>query len=240
MKHTLKSKIYSTLALTAMCGSAHAATALIDFGLGTAAAASPYNSAAIIATGANGTTGPIALNDTTTAATGWTVTVTDAGSGNSGNAGAGANVTTFPLGLASFDPDALRNSIFANQGGGTNPAMTVEFSGLTPSSTYDLILYGSRANAQGADQRWSITQGSGGADVDQFSELNTTVFVDWVGITPTESGIIEITINSPGPDNVGALALNFASITENAIPEPSGISLLGLGLGALFLRRKRA
>ncbi len=240
MKNTHKLLIHSTLVCTAMLGSAHAATALIDFGLGTAAAASPYNSAAIIATGGTGTTGAIALNDTDSAATGWTVTVIGAGSGNTGNAGGGANVTAFPAGLSGFDGDALRNSIFANQGGGSNPAMTLQFSGLQSSATYDLLLYGSRANAQGVDQRWSLTEGTGGADVDQNSELNATVFVDWAGITPNDSGIIEVTINSPGPDNIGALALNFASISENAIPEPSGVSLLGLGLGALFLRRKRA
>ncbi len=216
---THKHKIHALLVSMALAGSSSATTALIDFGLGTAAADSPYNSAAIIATGADGTTGEVPLSDTDSMETNWTVTVTDAGTGNSGNAGGGANVTAFPAELAAFDPAALGNSIFANQGGGTDPAMILLFSGLAPSGSYDLILYGSRANAQGVDQRWSLTQGSGGDDVDHNSELNSTVFVDWVGITPNENGEIEVTINSPGPDMVGALALNFASITETSVIE---------------------
>ena len=36
------------------------------------------------------------------------------------------------------------------------------------------------------------------------------------------------------------MALNFGPITENVIPEPSGMSLLGLALGMSVLRRKRA
>ncbi|MDA7868631.1 PEP-CTERM sorting domain-containing protein [bacterium] len=223
-----------------MLGSAHAATALIDFGRTDAAAASPYNSAPVAgANGPNATTGAVALLDTTGTGTGWTVTVTDIGSGNGGNAGAGADVAAFPVDLSSYEAAALANSIFANQGAGSNPAMTLTFSGLSTSSTYDLLLYGSRANAQGANQRWSLTQGSGGADVDHFSENNSTTYVDWPGVTPDGSGSIQVTINSPGPDSIGALALNFGSISENAVPEPSGVCLLGVGLGLLFLRRKR-
>lgn len=219
--------------------STSAVTALIDFGRADASAASPYNPAVMVF-GANGSTGAVALNDTTTAPTGWTVTVTDVGSGNGGNAGGGADVNSFPAGLSGFDSDALRNSIYSNQGGGANPSMVLTFDGLSSLNTYDLVLYGSRANAQGLDQRWSLTQGTGGADVDHNSELNNSVFVDWTNISPNGSGVIEVTINSPGPDNLGALALNFGSITENAIPEPSGSSLLALGLGTLLIRRKRS
>ncbi|MDA7882118.1 hypothetical protein N9A94_07405 [Akkermansiaceae bacterium] len=196
-------------------GFAQATTALIDFGRADAAAPSTYNSAPILGANASDvTTGAVDLSDTSSTATGWTVTVTETGSGSGGNAGAGADVTSFPPDLASYETAALANSIFANQGGASDPAMILLFSGLSPTGSYDLILYGSRANAQGADQRWSLTQGSGGADVDQNSELNDTVYVDWEGVTPNASGEIEITINSPGPDMIGALALNFASITE--------------------------
>lgn len=73
--------------------------------------------------------------------------------------------------------------------------------------------------AETIDQGWSLTQGSGGEDVDQNSELNDSVYVDWKSITPNASGEIEITINSPGPDMIGALALNFASITETSTIE---------------------
>ena len=238
MKNTNTLKLCSGLLFTAAVGSASATTVLIDFGRTDAVAASPYNAAAIIATGPNGTTGALPLTDTGGFATGWTVTVTDVGSGNAGNAGAGADVPSFPVGLAGYDATALRDSIYSNQGAGTSPAMTLLFAGLSPSATYDLILYGSRTNAQGADQRWSLTAGSGGAAVDHFSELNDTTYVDWTGISPDAGGLIEVTINSPGPDTIGALALNFGSITESVIPEPSSVGLLAIGLG-LFARRRR-
>ena len=72
---------------------------------------------------------------------------------------------------------------------------------------------------------------------DHGSELNATVAVDWAGISPNGSGVIQITINSPGPDRSGARALNFSSITE--VPEPSAVLLLGLGDFGLLARRRR-
>ena len=236
MKQTIKMKIYSSLALAAMVGSASATTVLIDFGRSANAAASPYNSVVML----SGVTGNVALLDTASAATGWTISVTEDGNGNGGSAGAGADVTSFPAALSAFDAAALGDSLFANQGNPQVASMTMLLTGLSTTSTYDILLYGSRANGQGIDQRWSLTEGTGGADVDHFSELNATDFVDWSAIAPNASGEIEVTINSPGPDTAGALALNFGSITENPVPEPSGTSLLGLGLAALSLRRKRA
>ncbi len=209
-------------------GTASAATALIDFGTNNTPA---YNSVV-----ANAVAVP--LTDTMSLPTTWMVSVTNIGSGGMGNAGAGANVSSFPAAVAGFETTALQDSIFANQGTGTNPAMRLTIEGLSPAFTYDLLLYGSRANAQGVDQRWSITQGSGPADVDHFSELNDTVVVDWPGVSPNAMGVIEITINSPGPDNLGALALNFGSITE-VVPEPSAALLAGMAGLALVARRRR-
>ncbi len=217
-------------------GTAAAATALIDFG--NPDALSPYNQVSMPATGS---VGPIALVGTTTAPTGWTATVVETGTGGGGNVGAGAYVSSFPAGLSSYDTLALRDGIFANQGAGTDPRMVLTFGGLNASLTYDLLLYGSRANAQGLDQRWSLTQGTygaGGADVNHFSELNATVYVDWMGVKPNGSGVIEVTIFSPGPDNLGALALNFGSISE-VVPEPSSALLFGLAGLALLVRRRR-
>ncbi|MDA7931856.1 hypothetical protein N9B42_02695 [Akkermansiaceae bacterium] len=208
MKRPLKT--YASLAFTALTSLASATTALIDFGRADAAALAPYNSAVVI----NGITGDVALLDTDSTDTGWTVSVTENGSGNGGSAGAGADVTEFPADLAGFEASALGDSVFANQAAGNDPSMALLFTGLAPSGSYHLLLYGSRANGQGLDQRWSLTQGTGGADVDQNSELNSSIYVDWAGVRPNENGEIEVTINSPGPDRTGALALNFASLTE--------------------------
>lgn len=234
MKTKQLAGLFSVVAL----GSASAATALIDFGTSNTPS---YNQAAIIgAATPTSTTGAVALNDTTTAPTGWTVTVTGAGSGNAGNAGAGANVSVFPAAVVGFETTALQDSIYSNQGGGSNPAMVLSFAGLDSSLTYDLLLYGSRLNGQGVDQQWTLTEGTGGALVSHGSLDNQTTVVDWTSVSPNGSGVIEILLNTdPAGDRIGALALNFGSITENAIPEPTGASLLGLSLGMLFLRRKR-
>ncbi|MGJ8695482.1 MAG: hypothetical protein ACSHYF_04140 [Verrucomicrobiaceae bacterium] len=217
-----------------LVGSAHAVTALIDFG--TANAPSPYNTVPITF-GADADTGIVALNDTSSAATGWSVNVSETGTGNGGNAGAGANVSSFPASLSSYAAEALQDSIYANQGGGTTPSMVLTLSGLNSALTYDLLLYGSRANGQGVDQIWNITQGTGGATVTHFSELNDTTVVDWQGVSPNGSGVIEVSITA-GADAAGALALNFGSITENAIPEPSAGLLCALAGLALVKRRR--
>lgn len=238
MKTTNRTKKVAGLLSVIALGSASAVTALVDFGTGNTPT---YNQAPIIgAATPTSTTGAVALNDTTSAPTGWTVTVTGAGSGTTGNAGGGANVTIFPAAVSAFETTALQDSIFSNQGAGTNPAMVLTFDGLNSLATYDLLLYGSRNNAQGVDQQWTLTEGTGGGLVSHFSEDNQTTAVDWTAVSPNGSGVIEILLNTdPAGDRIGALALNFGSITENAIPEPSGVSLLGLSLGMLFLRRKR-
>ena len=75
---------------------------------------------------------------------------------------------------------------------------------------------------------------------EEITDDNQTTAVDWTSVSPNGSGVIEILLNTdPAGDRIGALALNFGSITENAIPEPSGVSLFGLSLGMLFLRRRR-
>ena len=224
-------KISNTLILAttllAACGTASAATALIDFGRTDNTTGSNYNNAQFSA---------VALNDTTGAATGWSINVTEDGSGNGGQAGAGADVASFPAAVSGFETTALQDSLFANQGGGTNPRMTVVITGLNPTATYDLLFYGSRANGQSLDSIWTLTTGSGGAPVAHASGLNDSVVVDWSGTTNV-AGTIEFTITA-GADNGGAHALNFGSITE-VIPEPSSALLIGLAGIGLVARRRR-
>ena len=219
--------LISAISSIAALSSVNAATALIDFG--TANAASPYNTAPLLG---GASTGNIALNDTTTTATGWTVNVTENGNGNGGNAGAGANVSSFPTALNSFSVEALQDSIFAN---GNAASMVLTLSGLNTTLTYDLLLYGSRGNAQSAEQTWTLNEGSGASPLTHASGLNSTTAVDWTSLLPNGSGVIEVTITNAG---AGALALNFASITENAVPEPSSALLCSLAGLSLLARRR--
>lgn len=230
-----KTPVFLTLVSAALLGQANAATALIDFG--TANAPSPYNLIPM-PFGAAADSGIVALNDTASAFTGWSAQVLETGTGNGGTAGGGANVASFPAALAAFDALALRDSIYANQGGGTAPSMVLTLSGLNTLSTYNLLLYGSRANGQGVDQIWNITEGTGGATVEHVSELNASTAVNWSNISPNPSGVIEVTLTA-GTDSGGALALNFGSITENAIPEPSSALLYSLAGLSLLARRRR-
>ncbi len=217
MNHSLALAFAFAALLPASVG---ATTALIDFGRADNVAPAPYNAATHMGGNQSGaTTGLVPLNDTAGTPTGWAVVVTEDGSGNGGNAGVTADVTAFPTpALDGYDVKALQDSLFANNGGGTAPGMTVGLTGLDATATYDLLLYGSRANGQSVpNQIWHLAEGTGGTDVVHPSGLNATVAVDWKGIRPNAGGRIVFTIKSATPTTGGvALALNFASITENS------------------------
>ena len=84
--------------------------------------------------------------------------------------------------------------------------------GLDNSKIYDLLFYGSRANASGT-QTWDLTVGSGTApQVSHDSANNTTTVVDWNGIAPN-AGVIAFTVNVTGVGAVGAL--NFGEVVES-------------------------
>ena len=116
--------------------------------------------------------------------------------------------------------------------------MTLTISGLDSSAAYDLLFYRSRQNAQNANQRCSITTGTGGSVVTHGSFNNTATAVDWDGVVPDVSGTIVITIDTPATGAAGALAPNFGEIAEQ-VPEPSSALLLGLASLTVLVRRKR-
>ncbi len=211
----------------ALAPAAHAQTALIDFGraggpegLGsntTTGTPDSYNNVFMDNNHDNATTGNVALNDTSDSATGWSINVTEGGDDFGGNAGAGADESTFPAAISGFETTAIEDSMFGN---GEDPLLTVTISGLDDSLTYDLLFYGSRQAGQNiAAQTWSLTQGSGGANVVHQSNGNATTVVDWDGLVTNGSGVIAFTI-SGSQGTSGALALNFGSITANAAATP--------------------
>lgn len=225
------------IALAAM-PAVSAATVLIDFGRSTNVA-SGYTSVAMTTEDtSDATSGTVSLG-----ATGWSIVVTETGTGVSGaskggNAGSGADDDVFPAAVSGFNSVALEDSIYGSltaTGGPTDfSQLTITISGLSNSDTYDLLFYGSRGNSNGLNQTWSLTQGTGGADVTHNSLNNESTAVDWNGVSTNGSGVIAFTITGP-TGTTGALALNCGEIT--AIPEPSA-ALLG-GLGFLMLLRRR-
>ena len=233
--------LFTSGILSLLSPTAGAATVLIDFGRGaghslgdnsTSGGVDTYNNIQQNPNVDGVTTGNVALVDTSGSGAGWSINVTEDGNGFGGSSGAGADVATFPAAVSGFETTALEDTIFAN---GSSASMTVTLTGLDVSKTYDLLFYGSRDNGQNVNaQTWSLTQGTGGANVVHQSENNQTVVVDWDGLSTNGSGVIAFTISG---SNNGALALNFGQIIE--VPEPSTTALLGLGGLALILRRRK-
>ena len=194
---------------------APSSTALFDFNPNNAASTA-YNAISMIG-GTPDSTGDVSVNYTNSTPTGWTINVTNTApitvvpgtEPDAGNAGDGANVATFPAALASFETNALTDSIFFNPGAQPKGELTVTISGLDNAKTYDLLFYGSRSSFPGT-QTWDLTVGSGTApQVSHSSANNTTTVVDWNGIAP-DAGVIAFTISVDG----GVGALNFGRVAE--------------------------
>ena len=81
-----KASIFTLAGSLCLITSAAATTTLIDFGRADNSTGSNYNNALFAA---------VALNDTTGAATGWTINVTEDGTGQGGGAGGGALALNF-------------------------------------------------------------------------------------------------------------------------------------------------
>lgn len=123
-----------------------------------------------------------------------------------------------------------------NNAGATDPIVSLSFTGLAASQTYDILFYSARGNNGSVATNIGVTTGTGtGASISD--SLNNDSEVGLFSATTTASGELTLTYTVGGNSNqVGAL--NFMSIT--AVPEPSSTALLGLSGLALILRRRRA
>lgn len=129
-------------------------------------------------------------------------------------------------------------------------AVTVDVSGLTPGSLYNIQLLFSE-NGSTSNRHWDIGV-DGVLAVDDHNTNGTSATLGQVysgDFDPGADGILNIIMaqepfpldpnNTPpaGPDNNPIL---HAVIVHEVIPEPSGVVLLGLGLSSLFFRRRRS
>jgi PEP-CTERM motif len=137
-------------------------------------------------------------------------------------------------------------------------------SGLDPSLSYTFTLFGSRNSSttrythyflQGANTGYGFLQTSGlnigatlgvGTDTGQYDGNDANVLV-LSGVNPTAGGTISLSFL--GSTTSTSLASNFATASGNsfgylsfmevkAVPEPSAVSLLGVGLAGLWAARR--
>ena len=134
---------------------------------------------------------------------------------------------------------------------GGNPALNnyseLKLAGLNPNATYDLRMFGTRATDSDRVTRYEVTDANGmtnltlqtsGAGIgDGGYNGNNDTIVGLTGLIP--DGNSEITIGVRAIEgNFGYIGL--LDITENVVPEPASLALLGLGGLAFAAVRRRA
>ena len=123
------------MAVVLVCVSAQATLILLDFGRTENTTSGIYNNISYPASGGTVTTGVVPLFDTGLAATGWSITVSDIGSGNGGNAGGGADIGSVPPAISGFEQTAYEDSFFAN---GNSPGQSTTVAVLSPDACVTL------------------------------------------------------------------------------------------------------
>ncbi len=174
------------------------------------------------------------LNDTTNAASGFSVIRTGSVSGNN-------DVNTFAQGATGDVADAgftLASGQSVHFTNGFDLA-TYTFSGLDPASTYDFTIWGSRNANDTRVTRYTLGNGvTSTTDTLQVAgPVNNANVVVLGGIAPTAGGELSLSLVQVSG---GFGYINALRIDTVAVPEPSMWALLGLGIvGIVAIRRRR-
>ena len=159
----------------------------------------------------NGVSAPLALTNTAGTLSGWTLTVSNIGANSYGdNFGGDASTGSGPFSSALtnvFPVTALEDGITIGNAG--NPKISVTFSNLTTSQTYDVLLFGAVNNFNGNLQTNTLVFGSSTSPATViFNALNnTTTLAEWDNITPGAGGQIIFTVGCAGQGALSCMEL---------------------------------
>jgi len=226
----MKTKYTTILTLSALMGTSHAVTTLVDFSSATPTPGTAQGGNFWTEVGSDAATN---LLDTTDGSnTGWVITTNTSASARVGYGGNGINGDGA---AAPFDQSfAIIDGLYSSSPGADGLGI-ITLSNLSANTTYDFVVYTDRATS------WSPANG----------EINTTVGTGPSAlVTPKDAltsfsiisddfGVAAFTITEgPTGDFSGVgIVLNAMSITE-AIPEPA-TTVLFFAAGAGFLLRRR-
>lgn len=137
------------------------------------------------------------------------------------------------------NPTPLQNSVYMRHN--TDPSRMYLFEGLEPGSTADIVLFGTY-HRSGIDRGSDFTvdgstlSTSGNGDRTVFEDGRNYVFFDDVAVGPTGSITVDIAgAGGGGFSDVNGFQIDFTP----AIPEPTSLALIGMGLLAYGGVRRR-
>lgn len=266
MAGNMKLAVLATVLMGA--GMANAAI-LMDLGQGGATQIDALSRTWNVVGEAAGETAPFGLLDTTGAASGVSVSMSNLTAPTPATAkgftyfntnGVVPQGDTLARGYPSF---ATQDSLFGSVGahsGTTAPDVLMTFTGLIPGTAYDLFFHAARVATENRQTQYVAT-GLGSpmaAFVDVSGNSATPVTVTSgpyagtnvaqgelgqvaviSGIQPDASGTLTVAV-APGPDNNNSLKYYYLGVMEiQAVPEPAALGILGLA-GMLLMKRRQA
>ncbi|MDF7801932.1 PEP-CTERM sorting domain-containing protein [Pontiellaceae bacterium B1224] len=122
--------------------------------------------------------------------------------------------------------------------GGGADELTLTFTGLDDSLTYNLFAGGEAGDGVGST--WTVSTSADGDNVETTEYQNTVPFVSFTGITSV-GGTFSLNLadlNDGGYPTPGRNT-GLAELTMTAIPEPATLGLIGVFGGGIFFIRRR-